>query len=162
MEAESLEKLYYDQLRDLYDAEKRIAAALPKMEKAATDPKLKAAFKKHLGETQGQVKRLEEIFQEAGEKPTGKTCKATQGLVAETEESIEEYKDDAVLDAALIADAQRVEHYEIAGYGSVMAYAKILGEKGALALLKETIEEEKATDKALTDLAESLINIKAA
>jgi len=162
MQAESLKQLFYDQLRDLYDAERRITAALPKMEQAASDPQLKAAFRKHLMETQQQVTRLEQVFQAGGQASTGKTCKATQGLIAETEESIQSYTDPAVLDAALIADAQRVEHYEIAGYGTVMAYAKLLGDQQALDLLQQTLQEEKATDASLSTLAESLVNLKAA
>ncbi len=162
MQSESLKQLYYDQLRDLYDAEKRIAVALPKMEQSASSPELKAAFRKHQGETQGQITRLEQIFEAGGQKAVGKTCKATQGLIAETEESIQTYTDAAVLDAALIADAQRVEHYEIAGYGTVMAYAKLLGDQAALGLLQQTLQEEKATDASLTTLAESLVNVQAA
>jgi len=162
MQAESLRQLFFDQLRDLYDAEKRIAAAMPKMEQVASDPKLKAAFRKHLGETQQQVTRLEQVFEAAGQKGTGKTCKATQGLIAETEESMGAYTDPAVLDAALIADAQRVEHYEIAGYGTVIAYAKLLGEDASMGLLQQTLQEEKATDSSLTTLAEALVNVKAA
>ncbi len=162
MKAESLTLLFYDQLRDLHDAEKRIAAALPKMEQAASNPQLKAAFRKHLGETQLQITRLEQIFEAAGQKGTGKTCKATQGLIAETEESIATYTDPTVLDAALIADAQRVEHYEIAGYGTVMAYAKQLDNDHALGLLQQTLQEEKLTDQSLTVLAEALVNVQAA
>ena len=161
MQAESLKQLYYDQLRDLYDAEKRITKALATMHKSASAPQLKAAFQKHLGETEHQVQRLEQIFQSAGESPSGKTCKATQGLIAEGEESMQTYTDPAVLDASLIADAQRVEHYEIAGYGTVIAYAKLLGENQALELLSQTLQEEKATDQSLTTLAESLVNLQA-
>ncbi len=161
MLAESLKKPYFDQPRDLY-AEQRIAAALPKMEKSASDQKLKAAFQKHLGETQEQARRIEQICKAAGEKPTGKTCQATKGLIAETEESIGESKDPAVLDAALISGAQRVEHYEIAGHGTVISHAKLPGEDRALALLQQSLQEEKATDTSLTTLAESLVNVKAA
>jgi len=161
MKAESLKQLFHDQLRDLYDAETRITMALPKMEQAATNPQLKAAFQKHLGETQQQVQRLEQVFQSIGEAPTGKTCKAMQGLVAEGDETLTEYDDPSVTDAALIAAAQRVEHYEIAGYGTVMAYAKILGDQNALGLLQQTLAEEKKTDESLTTLAESMVNLQA-
>lgn len=161
MEVENLKELFYEQLRDLYSAENQLTEALPLMAEAATNAKLKAGFKTHLKETQNQITRLEQIFEAAGESPKGKTCKAMKGLVAEGQETIDEDMDPAVKDAALIADAQRVEHYEIAGYGTVLAYAKVLGEKDALALLKETIEEEKATDEKLTALAETLINPKA-
>jgi ferritin-like metal-binding protein YciE len=162
MKLESLKQLYHDQLRDLYDAENRILKALPKMASTASSNALKAAFEKHLVETQGHVDRLDEIFHGIGESPSGKTCLAMKGLVAEGEETIQEDAEPSVKDAALIAAAQRVEHYEMAGYGTVMAYAKVLNDTKALGLLGQTLEEEKKTDAALTDLAESSINIEAA
>ena len=161
MKLETLRDLLVEQLQDLYDAEKRITKALPKMAKAATSTELKAAFEKHLGETEGQVERLEKAFEAMGEKPKTKTCKAMQGLIAEGEETIKEDAEAEVKDAALIAAAQRVEHYEMAAYGTVSAYAKLLNEKTVLKLLQETLAEEKATDEALTELAESTINVGA-
>ena len=161
MKLESLRDLLVEQLQDLYDAEKRITKALPKMAKAATSPELKAAFEKHLEETKVQVGRLEEAFEALGEKAKSKTCKAMEGLIAEGEETIKEDAEPEVKDAALIAAAQRVEHYEMAGYGSVSAYAKLLKEKAVFKLLQETLAEEKATDEALSELAESTINLQA-
>ena len=157
MKLESLRDLLVEQLQDLYDAENRITQALPKMAKAATSPELKAAFEKHLKETEGQVKRLERAFKELGEEAKRKTCKAMKGLIEEGEETIKEEAEPEVKDAALIAAAQRVEHYEMAGYGSVSSYAKLLDEKAVLKLLQETLAEEKATDEALSELAESTI-----
>jgi ferritin-like metal-binding protein YciE len=135
---------------------------LPKMAKAATSPALKAAFEKHLAETEGQVKRLEQVFEALGETAKTKTCKAMQGLIAEGEETMSENAEPEVLDAALIAAAQRVEHYEMAGYGTVRSYAKLLKEDAIVGLLEQTLQEEKATDEALTTLAESSINVEAA
>jgi len=162
MKLESLRDLLVEQLQDLYDAENRITKALPKMAKAATSPALKAAFEKHLRETEGQVTRLEQVFEALGEKAKTKTCKAMQGLIAEGEETMDENAEPEVLDAALIASAQRVEHYEMAGYGTVRSYAKLLKEDAIVRLLEQTLEEEKATDEALTTLAESSINVEAA
>jgi ferritin-like metal-binding protein YciE len=162
MKLESLRDLLVEQLQDLYDAEHRITKALPKMAKAATSAELKTAFQKHLTETEGQVRRLEQVFEALGEKAKKKTCKAMQGLIEEGEETIKEEAEPEVRDAALIAAAQRVEHYEMAGYGTVCAYAKLLNEKTALKLLQATLAEEKATDEALTELAESSINLEAA
>ena len=161
MKLESLRDLLVEQLQDLYDAENRITKALPKMAKAATSPALKAAFEKHLRETEGQVKRLEEVFKALGETAKTKTCKAMQGLIAEGEETIAENAEPEVRDAALIASAQRVEHYEMAGYGTVRSYAKLLKEDACVRLLEQTLAEEKATDEALTTLAESTINVEA-
>ena len=161
MKLETLRDLLLEQLQDLYDAEKRITKALPKMAKAATSTELKAAFEKHLGETEGHVERLEQAFETLGEKAKTKTCKAMQGLLAEGEETIKEDAEPEVKDAALIAAAQRVEHYEMAAYGTVSAYAKLLKEKAVLKLLQDTLAEEKATDEALTELAESSINVAA-
>jgi ferritin-like metal-binding protein YciE len=162
MKIESLLELLVEQLHDLYDAEQRLTKALPKMAKAASSPQLKAAFKKHLTETEGHVTRLEQAFKSLDEKVSKKTCKAMQGLVAEGEDTIEEDAEPEVKDAALIAAAQRVEHYEIAAYGTVSAYAKLLERKDILKLLQATLAEEKATDLALTELAESTINVEAA
>ena len=161
MKIDSLEKLYIEELRDLYSAEKQILKALPKMSKAATSPELKAGFDKHLEETRGHVERLEQIFEALGKSPKGKTCKAMEGLVEEGSELMKEDIEPAVLDAGLIAAAQRVEHYEMAGYGTVRTYAKLLKHADAAKLLQETLEEEAATDEKLTALAESEINLQA-
>lgn len=161
MKLKTLKDLYVEELRDLYSAENQIVKALPKMAKAASSPELKAAFEQHLQETKGQVERLETIFRALGEKASGKTCKAMEGLVEEGEELIKEKPDASVLDAGLISAAQRVEHYEMAGYGSVRTYAQTLGEKDAAQLLQQTLEEEGMTDKKLTQLAETLINAQA-
>ena len=161
MKLESLRDLLVEQLQDLYDAEHRITKALPKMAKAAASPELKAAFEKHLKETEGQIERLDQAFGLLGEKPKKKTCKAMQGLIEEGAETIKEDAEPEVKDAALIAAAQRVEHYEMAGYGTVRAYAKLLKESAVVKLLEETLAEEEATDEALTELAESTINVGA-
>lgn len=161
MKLESLRDLLIEQLQDLYDAENRITKALPKMAKAATSPELKEAFGKHLNETEGQIGRLEQAFEALGQKAKKKTCQAIKGLIEEGEETIKEDAEPEVKDAALIAAAQRVEHYEMAGYGTVCAYAKLLKETAVLKLLQATLAEEKATDQALTELAESTINLEA-
>jgi ferritin-like metal-binding protein YciE len=162
MKLESLRDLLVEQLQDLYDAEHRITKALPKMAKAATSAELKAAFQKHLTETEGQVRRLERVFEALGEKAKKKTCKAMQGLIEEGEETIKEEAEPEVRDAALIAAAQRVEHYEMAGYGTVRAYAQLLKETAIVKLLEQTYAEEKATDESLSELAERAINVEAA
>jgi len=161
MKLDSLKKLYIEELRDLYNAENQLLKALPKMAKAASSEQLQAAFNLHLEETKGHVKRLETIFEKLDESPKGKTCKAMEGLVEEGSEMIKEKAEPEVRDAGLIAAAQRVEHYEIAGYGTVRTYAKMLDETAAAKLLQETLDEEGATDKKLTDLAETLINREA-
>ncbi len=161
MKLESLRDLLVEQLQDLYDAENRITKALPKMAKAASSPELKAAFEKHLAETEGHVMRLEQAFEALGEKAKKKTCQAIKGLIEEGEETIKEDAEPEVKDAALIAAAQRVEHYEMAGYGTVCTYVKLLKEQKVLRLLKQTMAEEVATDKALSELAESSINLQA-
>lgn len=161
MKLESLRDLLVEQVSDLYDAETRITTALPKMVQAATSAELKQAFEKHLAETQGQIGRLERVFNHLGQTPARKTCKAMQGLIAEGEETIGEEADPEVKDAALIAAAQRIEHYEMAGYGTVSAYAKLLREDEVLQLLQETLAEEKATDASLSQLAETTINLQA-
>jgi ferritin-like metal-binding protein YciE len=156
-----LQDLFVEELRDLYSAENQLVKALPKMAKAANEEKLKAAFEEHLEQTKGHVERLDTIFEELGEKPTGKKCKAMAGLVAEGKEMIEEDATPEVMDAGLIAAAQRVEHYEIAGYGTVHAYAKVLGNEQAARELQKTLDEEGAADKKLTKLAQSVVNLKA-
>jgi len=161
MEQSALKELYIDELRDIYDAENQLTKALPKMAKAATSDGLRAGFEGHLEQTKTDVQRLEEIFEALGEKPTGKKCKGMQGLIAEGKEVMEEDYEGEALDAGLISAAQRVEHYEIAAYGCVRNYANILGEEDAVSLLQQTLDEEKQTDKKLTDLAET-INVEAA
>jgi len=158
MKLETLKKLYLTQLRDIYDSESQILEALPQMASAATHPQLKKAFEKHQVETEKQVQRLEKIFEALGESPEGETCEATQGLIKEGQEVIEASGDADVIDAGLIGAAQKVEHYEIANYGTVATYAKMLGETKALKLLIASLEEEKKTDKSLTSLAKSLVN----
>jgi ferritin-like metal-binding protein YciE len=159
---DSLETLFVDQLEDLYDAEQRLVKALPKMANAAHDPGLKSAFEQHLRETQNQVSRLEQIFRDMGRSATSSTCYAMKGLVEEGDEMISAKGDPEVKDAALIAAAQRVEHYEIAGYGTARTFAERLGRQNAVRLLQETLNEEAATDKKLTQLAERSINAQAA
>jgi ferritin-like metal-binding protein YciE len=161
MKLGSLHDLYVDELRDLYNAENQLLKALPKMAKAASSPDLKAAFEEHLVVTEGQVERLTRIFKQLGERPTGKKCVAMEGLIEEGKELMEEDAEPAVLDAALIGAAQRVEHYEMAGYGCVRTYARMLGYEDAARLLQETLDEEGEADKALTELAESVINVEA-
>lgn len=161
MQMEDLRDLYVDQLRDLYNAENQLIKALPKMAKAASNERLAQSFLDHLEETRGHAERLKEIFKELGEKPTGKVCKAMEGLIEEGDEARHEDSDPEVMDASLIAAAQRVEHYEMAGYGTVRAFAKLLGETGAAKLLQQTLNEEGACDKKLTKLAESTINLEA-
>jgi ferritin-like metal-binding protein YciE len=158
---ETLKDLFVEELRDLYSAENQILKALPKMEKAANSDQLKAAFAGHLEQTKGHVARLEQIFEALDEKPTGKTCKAMEGIVEEGAEMIHEKAEPAVKDAGLIAAAQRVEHYELAGYGTVRTFAEHLKMVQAARLLQETLDEEEATDKKLTDPAESNINLQA-
>lgn len=161
MSMDSLKDLYIDELKDLYNAENQLLKALPKMAKKASAPELKRAFQDHLEQTKGHVDRLDKIFKGLGEKPNGKVCKAMKGLVEEGKEVIEEDGDDSVLDAALIGAAQRVEHYEMAGYGVVRTFASLLGENNAVAVLQKTLNEEGDTDKKLTKLAESIINVDA-
>ena len=148
-------------MRDLYNAENQLLKALPKMAKRATTPELKEAFESHLEETQTHVERLEEIFAKLGKKPSGKTCKAMKGLVEEGSEMLKEDGPDSVIDAGIIAAAQRVEHYEIAGYGVVRTFASLLGEDEAEDLLQSTLDEEGAADKKLTGIAESMVNEEA-
>jgi ferritin-like metal-binding protein YciE len=157
----TLDDLFHDTLKDIYFAEKKILAALPKMMKAAQSSELKAAFEKHRGETEEQVERLEQVFAIIEKKPQGKTCAAIVGITEEGAEIMEEYKGSPALDAGLLAAAQAVEHYEISRYGTLRTWAGELGFDEAVALLEETLEEEKATDEALTQLAESVVNQKA-
>lgn len=158
MKLASLEDLYVDELKDLYSAENQLLKALPKMAKAASAPKLSKAFESHLKQTQEHIVRLEKIFKKLGASPKGKKCKAMEGLLAEGKDVMSEEADDAVRDAALIGSAQRVEHYEMAGYGCVRTYARLLGHDDAASLLQKTLNEEGATDEALTKLAEATIN----
>jgi ferritin-like metal-binding protein YciE len=153
-----LEDLFHDSLKDLYFAEKKILAALPKMAKAAQNEELKAAFEKHRAETEGQVERLERVFAVLDEDPRGKTCPAIMGLVEEGQEIIKEYKGSPAVDAGLIAAAQSVEHYEISRYGTLCAWAQELGLNEAVRLLETTLNEEKKTDATLSKLAETCIN----
>jgi ferritin-like metal-binding protein YciE len=153
---ESLRDLYVEQLKDLYNAEQQLIKALPKMAKAASSEELKAAFEDHLGQTKQHAQRIETIFEQMDEKVEGKKCKAMEGLVKEGSEVIEEDMTEEIKDAALIAAAQRVEHYEIAGYGCVHAYAVKLGEEEAADLLSQTLDEEKAADEKLNGIAEEL------
>lgn len=156
MKLESLHDLFVDELKDLYNAENQLVKALPKMAKAAASDELRTAFEEHLHETQGQVERLETIFHQMDVSPKGKKCQAMQGLIEEGKTRIDEDAEDAVRDAALIAAAQRVEHYEIAGYGTVRTYAQLLGLDEAVDLLQETLDEEAAADQKLSDLARNI------
>jgi ferritin-like metal-binding protein YciE len=156
MPDQGLKELYIDELKDLYNAENQLIRALPKMAKAASSDKLRQRFEEHLEDTKGQVQRLEKIFQALGESPKGKKCKGMEGLIEEGSEAMEEDYEGSVMDAALIGAAQRVEHYEIAGYGTVRRMAGTLGESDHVSLLEKTLEEEKETDKKLTELAEEI------
>jgi ferritin-like metal-binding protein YciE len=158
----SMNDLFVLQIEDLYDAEQRITKALPKMADAATDKQLKAAFQHHLRETEQHVTRLEKVFKIIGMSPKRETCEAMKGLIAEGDEAVNAAGDPDVRDAALIAAAQRVEHYEMAGYGTVRTLAEQLGQREAARILQETLDEERAADKKLTEIAESRVNVKAA
>ena len=160
MQLSTLEDLLVDELKDLYSAENQLLKAIPKMAKAATSKALKAGFEKHLKQTEGHVERLEQVCEDLDVSPKGKKCKAMEGLIEEGADVIEEDAEPEVKDAALIAAAQKVEHYEIAGYGCVRTYAELLGNTKAAKLLQQTLDEEGDTDKALTKLAES-INVEA-
>ncbi len=161
MRLESLKDLYLEQLKDLYSAETQLVDALPKMAEAATAADLKRGFQEHLLQTQEHVNRLERIFQSLGEKPGGHTCEGMKGLIKEGEQMIKTKGEPNVLDAGLIAAAQRVEHYEIAGYGTVRTYAELLGHDEHVTLLERTLTEEEETDERLTMLAESHVNQEA-
>jgi ferritin-like metal-binding protein YciE len=161
MQKDSLRKLYIDELQDLYNAELQLVRALPKMAKGATNDQLRSAFEEHLRQTSEHVSRLEQIFEQLAKEPSGKKCLAMVGLVKEGAETMaEEYTGD-VMDSAIIGAAQRVEHYEMAAYGTVRAFAELLGESEHISLLSQTLEEEKQADKKLTDLSQE-INRKAA
>jgi ferritin-like metal-binding protein YciE len=161
MRLNSLRDLLVEQVQDLYDAETRMTKALPKLEKAASSEDLKVAFQKHLRETEGHVKRLEQVFGFLGQRPKKKTCMAMKGLIEEGDETAKEDAEPEVLDAALIAAAQRVEHYEMAGYGTVRTYARLLKETECEKLFEATLAEEKAADETLTFLAENMVNLAA-
>src|SRR6202045_2129464 len=161
MPKDSLRELYIDELRDLYNAETQLVKALPKMAKASANDQLREAFQEHLRQTSEHVSRLEQIFEQLGEKASGKKCLGMEGLVKEGSETMKEDYSDEVKDAAIIGAAQRVEHYEMAGYGTAKAFAELLGEDEHVALLEQTLEEEKETDEKLSQLAEE-INSEAA
>jgi ferritin-like metal-binding protein YciE len=161
MEIDSLRKLYIEELKDLYSAEKQILQALPRMAKKASNEQLRQAFNEHVEVTRMQVERLDRIFEMLGKSSRGKKCKGMEGLLEEGKEMMQEDMEDDVMDAALISAAQKVEHYEIAGYGTVRTYAQLLGEKEHVRLLQQTLDEEGNTDKKLTQLAESQINVEA-
>ncbi len=161
MELETLKDLYIHELKDLYSAEKQILKALPKMAKAASNAKLKAGFQQHLEETKEHAVRLEKVLKSHDQTTRGPKCKGMEGLLKEGDEMIEEEADEEVRDVGLIAAAQRVEHYEMAGYGCARTYAKLLGDKAGATTLQTTLDEEGATDKKLTKLAESSINVAA-
>jgi ferritin-like metal-binding protein YciE len=161
MSMDSLHDLYVDELKDLYSAENQLLKALPKMAKKASASELKTAFTEHLEVTRKQVERLEQIFTALEVSPKGKKCKAMEGLIEEGKEVLEEDGNPSVIDAALIACAQRVEHYEMAGYGCVRTFANLLGYEDAETLLQETLDEEGAADEKLTELAETVINVEA-
>ena len=161
MEIDSLRKLYVEELKDIYSAEKQILQALPRMAKKTKNQELRKAFELHLEQTRIQVERLDRIFEMLGKSPRGKKCKGMEGLIEEGKEMMQEDMEPDVMDAALIASAQKVEHYEIAAYGTVRTYANLLGEKDHARILQETLNEEGETDKQLTRLAESQINVEA-
>jgi ferritin-like metal-binding protein YciE len=160
-ETNPLEELLVDELKDLYNAEKQLVQALPRMAKAVSSPELRRAFERHLEETKRQVQRLEQIGGDLDIRLTGKKCKGMEGLIAEGKEMMEEDLDDNALDAGIIGAAQKVEHYEIAAYGTARTHAEMLGFTKAARLLQQTLDEEGATDKKLTALAESIINVEA-
>jgi ferritin-like metal-binding protein YciE len=160
MAEKDLNELFLDTLKDIYYAEKQILKALPKMAKAANSDKLRAAFEKHHDETEGQIERLEKIFELLGKAARGKKCKGMEGLIEEAKEMMQEDMEDDVMDAALIASAQKSEHYEIASYGTLRTYAELLGEKEHSKLLQQTLDEEGMMDKELTKLAEQ-VNVEA-
>ena len=161
-EPKKLEDLFHDTLKDIYFAEKKILTALPKMAKAAQSDELRAAFEKHHAETEGQVERLEQVFELIGKKAQGKTCDAIVGIVEEGQEVMKEYRGSPALDAGLLAGAQAVEHYEISRYGTLKTWADELGLRDAVRLLDATLQEEKKTDATLTQIAEGVVNREAA
>ncbi|MGB3389298.1 MAG: ferritin-like domain-containing protein [Pseudaminobacter sp.] len=157
----TLEDMFYDSLKDIYYAERKILKVLPKMAKGAQAPDLQAAFEKHRDETEGHVERLQEVFEIFGKRAQGKTCPAIDGIIEEGEEVLEDYKGTAALDAGLLAAAQAVEHYEITRYGTLKRWAQLLGMKDAVRLLDATLAEEAKTDEALTGIADAVVNDKA-
>ena len=161
MAEKDLSDLFVDTLKDIYYAEKQIYKALPKMAKAAASDELRAAFEKHHGETEGQIERLEQIFEMIGKPARGKKCDAIEGIIDEGKEIMEEYADTPALDAGLLAGAQAVEHYEISRYGTLKTWANQLGHKNAVKLIDQTLAEEKKTDEALSKLAVSAVNAEA-
>ena len=161
MKIESMEDLFLAEIEDLYDCEKRLTKHLPKMAKASTSSELRQAFETHLQETQGHVERLEKVFSEMGKKPKAETCEAIKGLIEEGEEMISNTDESPVRDAGIIAAANRVEHYEMAAYGSARAFAQTLGLNSAVTLLEQTLQEEKKADQKLTKLGETKINQEA-
>ena len=161
MKLDTLQKLYVEELRDLYNAENQLLKALPKMAKAASSEELKNAFEKHLEQTETHVERLEQVFEELDQTPKGKTCRAMKGLIQEGSEILEEEGDPSVLDAGIIVAAQKVEHYEIAGYGSVRTFANLLNQEKAAELLQATLDEESEANKLLNGLAETIVNPEA-
>ena len=162
MSLDSLHSLFVEELRDMYNGETQLLQALPRMAKAAGSSDLRQAFTMHLKETEGHVQRLERIFKDLGEHPKGKRCKGMEGLVEEGKDIMEKKGEAPVIDAALIAGAQRVEHYEIAAYGCLRTYARLLGNDNAAKLLDQTLAEEEAADKKLTEIGESSVNNQAA
>lgn len=162
MSLDSLQALFLNELKDVYHAEKQLLRALPRMAKAAESPELQEAFTSHLKETEGQVQRLERIFKDLGEAARGKRCKGMEGLIEEGKEVMEEEGEGPVIDAALIAAGQRVEHYEIAAYGCLRTYAQLLGLENAVKLLAQTLSEEEAADEKLTRIGEGSVNAEAA
>jgi len=161
MKLDTLKTLYIDELRDLYNAENQLIKALPKMAKAASSEELQDAFEKHLEQTKTHVDRLEEVFEEIGEKPKGETCKAMKGLIEEGSEILHEDGEESVIDAGIIVAAQKVEHYEIASYGSVRTFAQLLGKDSSAELLQTTLDEESEANELLNKLAEDIVNPEA-
>lgn len=161
MAEKNLETLFHETLKDIYYAERKILKALPKMARGAQSPELKAAFEKHRDETEGQIERLQQVFELIGKRPQGKTCAAIEGILEEGEEILDEFKGQPALDAGLAAAAQAVEHYEISRYGTLKRWAQVLGLKDAVTLLDATLKEESMTDDALTKLADKVANQKA-
>src|SRR2546423_791029 len=161
MKLDKFQKIYVDEFRDLYNAENQLLKALPKMAKAASSEELKNAFEKHLEQTEMHVQRLEQVFEELDQTPKGKTCRAMKGLIQEGSEILKEEGEPSVLDAGIIVAAQKEEHYEIAGYGSVRTFAELLNQKSAVELLQTTLDEESEANELLNGLAESIVNPEA-
>jgi ferritin-like metal-binding protein YciE len=161
MKLDTLEKLYVNELRDIYNAENQLLKALPKMAKGASSPDLKSGFENHLRQTETHVERLKQVFAELNESPKGKTCRAMKGLIEEGSEILNEDGEESVLDAGIIVAAQKVEHYEIAAYGSVRTFAKLLGQAKAADLLQATLDEESEANELLNELAEGIVNPEA-